>query len=112
VTSDAAVVLGVTAAGLFFGLLFAILLREVFGVVRIGRWFVASVLAAAAAAAWGVWSLMGYHAVAGAGQPQQDPRPTTATDIGRADMVALRLDRPRVAATYVPAARSGPDRQI
>jgi len=64
-TSDAAVVLGVAAAGLFFGLLLASLLSEVAGVRRTKRLLTVSVLVSTAAIAWAVWSLLGYDAVAG-----------------------------------------------
>jgi hypothetical protein len=71
------VALGVAAAGSFLGPLLAILLSEVAGVRLTRRLLMASVLVATAAAAWVVWSLMGYDAVAGQGsaRPQRDATP-------------------------------------
>jgi hypothetical protein len=59
------VALGVTAAGLFLGLLLTMLLSEVAGVRRTKRLLMVLVLVATATATWVVWSLMGYNAVAG-----------------------------------------------
>jgi hypothetical protein len=67
-TSDAAVILGILAAGLLVGSLAALALADVVAVRR-GKLVIGCVLVATAAAAVVYWSLLGYNAVAGRALP-------------------------------------------